>query len=78
MMLAAERDARIEAKRAEVSAVLVSRTEAEAEVTGMRCPKCRSKRLRAWTTRKRPDMVIRVRICEDCDERVNTVERICF
>jgi len=46
-----------------------------AEVPGVRCPACGCADLRVWSTRRRTDRVIRVRICRNCKRRVPTVER---
>lgn len=44
--------------------------------SGMRCPQCACCDLRAWSTRRRANRVVRVRICRNCGRRVTTVEKL--
>ncbi len=43
---------------------------------GLRCPDCGCMHLPVWYTRKRPDRIVRKRICRHCGRHVVTYERI--
>lgn len=44
--------------------------------TGLECPKCGCRELRAYYTRKRPGHILRKRICRHCGREVTTHEKI--
>ncbi len=44
--------------------------------TGLECPKCGCRDLRAYYTRPRPGYILRKRICRHCGNDVVTRERI--
>lgn len=43
---------------------------------GIECPACGCADLRVYYTRKTPKRIVRVRICNHCERRIRTVERI--
>lgn len=42
----------------------------------MQCPKCNSKAIRVADSRPEPKLVRRRRVCESCNHRFSTIERL--
>jgi Zn ribbon nucleic-acid-binding protein len=50
--------------------------KATERITGLACPKCACRDLRAYYTRARLNHILRKRICRNCGHEVITRERI--